>query len=113
MLFRLRPMPGTQGGAYRHAVLIRPDGERQELGPDAVELEVLRRDRIAGRRLPLAWRVALPTLGRELRIEALRPDQWMDVDFPYWEGAVRAEGKGPGNRGVGYMELTGYPPTAR
>ena len=113
MLFRLRPMPGTQGGAYRHAVLIHPDGERQELGPDAVELEVLRRDRIAGRRLPLAWRVALPTLGRELRIEALRPDQWMDVDFPYWEGAVRAEGKGPGNRGVGYMELTGYPPTAR
>ena len=113
MLFRLRPMPGTQGGAYRHGVLIRPNGDRQELEADAIEFEVVQRERVAGRELPLAWRVALPTLGRELRVEALRPDQWMDVDFPYWEGAVRVEGNGPGSRGMGYMELTGYPPTAR
>ena len=113
MLFRLRPMPGTQGGAYRHGVLIRPTGDRQDREADAIEFEVVQRERVAGRELPLAWRVALPTLGRELRIEALRPDQWMDVDFPYWEGAVRVEGNGPGSRGMGYMELTGYPPTAR
>ena len=37
----------------------------------------------------------------------------MDVDFPYWEGAVTAVGDDPGERGVGYMELTGYPETRR
>jgi len=31
------------------------------------------------------------------------------VDFPYWEGTVTVSGSGPGNRGKGYMELTGYP----
>jgi predicted secreted hydrolase len=32
----------------------------------------------------------------------------MDVDFPYWEGAVNISGNGPDNSGRGYMELTGY-----
>jgi predicted secreted hydrolase len=66
--------------------------------------------RIAGRSLPLAWRIDLPAIGRRFDIRALHEDQWMAVDFPYWEGAVTVSGDGPENSGVGYMELTGYPP---
>jgi predicted secreted hydrolase len=42
-------------------------------------------------------------------IEALRPDQWMNVDFACWEGAVRVRGLGAENSSVGYLELTCYP----
>ena len=63
---------------------------------------------MAGRLLPTAWRVDLPEIGRRFQVEALREDQWMDVDFPYWEGAVRISGEGPQNSGRGYVELTGY-----
>ena len=109
MLFQLRPRPGTPGSAYRHAVLIGPDGGKRDIGPGQLELEAGGYQQVGGRRLPLAWEIRLPSLDRELTVEALRPDQWMDVDFPYWEGAVTASGDGPGERGVGYMELTGYP----
>ena len=47
-------------------------------------------------------------MGRSFEVEALHPEQWMDVDFAYWEGVVKASGEEPGNRGVGYLELTGY-----
>jgi predicted secreted hydrolase len=113
MLFQLRPQPGAPDGAYRHAVLIGPDGNKREIGPDELELEAGGYQQVAGRRLPLTWNIRLPSLGRELSVAALYPDQWMDVDFPYWEGAVTADGDHPGERGVGYMELTGYPETHR
>ena len=75
-----------------------------------VELEVLEQGEVAGRRIPLHWRLALPQIRRELSVEALLAEQWMEVDFPYWEGAVRVSGDGPANNGVGYLEMTGYPP---
>ena len=55
----------------------------------------------------------LPDHEPEIRARLATLEQWMDVDFPYWEGAVTASGSGPGERGVGYMELTGYPETDR
>lgn len=45
----------------------------------------------------------------QMDIEALRPDQWMNVDFACWEGAVRVRGLGAENSSVGYLELTCYP----
>lgn len=111
MLFQLRPRPGAAGGAYRHAVLVGPDGNKQEIGSDDLKLEAGGYRQVAGRSLPLTWRVALPD--RELLVEALHPQQWMDVDFPYWEGAVTVRSDRPGSSGVGYMELTGYPVTGR
>ena len=109
MLFRLRPVSGKTAGAYRHGVLIAADGQTLTLDPDRITLGPVTESRVAGRLLPTAWRIDLPQIGRSLRVEALREDQWMDVDFPYWEGAVRVRGDGPGNNGRGYVELTGYP----
>ena len=107
MLFRLRSSDGA--GDYRHAVLLGADGSRLALEPMRIHLEVLQETAIAGRSLPLHWRIDLPEIGRSLAVEALHPAQWLDVDFPYWEGVVRVRGADPRNRGEGYLELTGYP----
>jgi len=64
---------------------------------------------VAGRDLPLHWRVSLPQINRQFEIRATIENQWMAVDFPYWEGTVTVSGDGSANRGKGYMELTGYP----
>ena len=108
MLFRLRPKPTELSGEYLHGVLISPDGESNPLEPSRIKLQVLENYRVAGRLLPLRWRIELPQFDRTLEIEALHTEQWMDLDFPYWEGAVTVSGEGAGNRGRGYMELTGY-----
>jgi predicted secreted hydrolase len=86
-----------------------PDGSTIQLDPQQMQLTVLQQAVVAGRSLPMRWRIDLPQVGRQLDIEALHPGQWMDVDFPYWEGVIKIRGKGPENRGRGYMELTGYP----
>ena len=110
MLFSLRGAPhdGQAGGAYRHGVLISAAGGKQLLDPDLIQLQVLQREHVSGRLLPLAWRIELPEIGRSIRVAALHPNQWMDVDFPYWEGVVTVSGDNAGNRGIGYVELTGY-----
>ncbi|MGD8578282.1 MAG: lipocalin family protein, partial [Lysobacterales bacterium] len=108
MLFQMRQ--ASAGSRYRHAALISPGGRKTDFGPEQVRMEVVRTERVAGRTLPLGWRVVLPGAGRVLRIDALHAGQWLDVDFPYWEGVVTVAGEGPENRGVGYMELTGYAP---
>jgi predicted secreted hydrolase len=113
MLFQLREQ-GKENAAdnFLHAGLIAADGNVTTLDPQQIDLKALRKTRVAGRDLPLNWRIDLPEIGRQFEIEPLHPDQWVDVDFPYWEGVISINGVGPENRGKGYMELTGYPATA-
>lgn len=108
MLFRVRAT-ARERPDYRYGVLIAADGRYRPLSPDRIDFEVLDTRRVAGRDLPLHWRIHLPEIGRTLEIEALHANQWMDVDFGYWEGVVLAHGDGPGSTGRGYLELTGYP----
>jgi predicted secreted hydrolase len=107
MLFQVRGKPGVEN--YLQGNLMAPDGSATPLDPGRIELEVVQTSRVAGRDLPLHWRVSLPQIGRQFDIRATIEDQWMMVDFPYWEGTVTVNGSGPENRGKGYMELTGYP----
>ena len=110
MLFQVRGKPGQKGAAnYLHGNLMAPDGSSTPLDPDRIQLVPVQTTRVAGRNLPLHWRISLPQIDRQFEIQATVQDQWMAVDFPYWEGAVTVSGSGPGNRGTGYMELTGYP----
>ncbi len=114
MLFQLRQKPGLQTGRqgaanYLQGNLMAPDGSTTPLDPARIQLVPVQTTRVAGRDLPLHWRVSLPQVDRHFEIQATIEDQWMAVDFPYWEGSVTINGSGPGNRGKGYMELTGYP----
>jgi predicted secreted hydrolase len=109
MLFQVRQQPGNEGKNFLQGKLMGADGSFTDLDPDLIELVPIERTRVAGRNLPLHWRVSLPQINREFEITTPIADQWMDVDFPYWEGVVVVSGNGPGNNGEGYMELTGYP----
>ncbi len=110
VLFQLRQQSAeNQDDNYLHGSLIETNGSKMALDPDQIQLKILKETVVMGRNLPMQWQVDLPQIGRKIRIQALHPDQWMDVDFPYWEGVIIASGNGPESRGRGYMELTGYP----
>ena len=60
---------------------------------------------VAGRRLPVGWRVAVPGHGIAVDIEPLNAQSWMGTAYAYWEGPIRFAGS---HAGGGYLELTGY-----
>jgi predicted secreted hydrolase len=110
MLYRLRPVEGAKASALvQFGALISPNGDKVNLDGSRIVFEPLEFEPVAGRDLPLRWRIVLPEINREFEVRALIPDQWMEVDFAYWEGVVVVDGKDAGSRGRGYLELTGYP----
>ncbi len=111
MLFRLRKkQDSASNGDFQHGVLISPAGVTTRLDSRQIEFEVLEYMRLHDRRLPARWRIKLPEIGREMLITPLLEDQWMDVDFAYWEGAIEVSGSNAETSGRGYLEMTGYPP---
>lgn len=114
MVFQLRQ---DSGDNWLSGSLVDVDGRSQSLSSSDIQLKVLARRKInlpeAGAspaaqqvELPLRWEISLPRLGQRWEVEALRDNQWMGTQFPYWEGVVQVDG---GRMGMGYMELTGYP----
>lgn len=109
MVYRLRQ---TDGNHWLSGSWINANGQSQSLGPDDIKITELDRRWVkAGDKevkLPLQWKIELPNVGvgKQWEVEALYDQQWMDTQFPYWEGVVNIDG---GQAGVGYMELTGYP----
>ena len=103
MGFRLR----DEGGDFTSATWIAPDGTPAPLPEGALTAEPLETARVAGRDVPVRWRLALPARGLDVTVAAINPGAWMDLSVPYWEGPVRVEGS---HRGEGYLEMTGYAP---
>ncbi len=99
MAFQLRG-----GSTFTYASWIEPDGSLTPLWQEA-ELEPLRVAEVAGREVPVEWRLTLPSKDLDVVVEAVNDDSWQPTLFPYWEGPVRARGTHPG---VGYLEMTGY-----
>jgi predicted secreted hydrolase len=60
---------------------------------------------IEGRRLPVRWEVAIPSLSLAIECTPLNPKAWMGTSFSYWEGPIHFRGS---HTGVGYLEMTGY-----
>lgn len=102
MLFRLRD---KQADDYTSGTWISPDGSATALTPDDIIMTPLQTTRIAGRAMPIRWRLEVPGKGVEVETEALNADSWMDTSIPYWEGPVQVNGS---HNGVGYLEMTGY-----
>ncbi|MBM7069223.1 lipocalin-like domain-containing protein [Actibacterium sp. 188UL27-1] len=93
------------GAGYTSATWIAPDGKPTSYGDGALTLTPLETSEVAGRDVPTRWQVDLPDKGIAVTIDALNPQSWMGLSFPYWEGPVRIEGSHPGR---GYLEMTGY-----
>jgi predicted secreted hydrolase len=92
--------------------LVLPDGATQTLSVGEVTVRAAREwlSPVSGARYPLDWRVTIPTAQLDLRVEPWLDAQEMQLNFAYWEGAVKVTGSSGGVpvTGNGYVELTGY-----
>jgi predicted secreted hydrolase len=74
------------------------------IGKD-ITLEPLETARIAGRDVPVRWRVGIESRGVNIETRPLNPESWMATEPAYWEGPIRFTGT---HKGEGYLEMTGY-----
>lgn len=101
MVYRMR----DAGEGYTAATWIAADGTPEPQVPGAVKLTPVETATVAGRKLPISWRVELPGKALNLTTRVLNPRAWMATMVSYWEGPVSFEGS---HRGRGYVEMTGY-----
>lgn len=102
MLFRLRSSDGT---AFYSGTWIEADGRSRPIVRTDITLEPTGTAEVAGRQVPVEWRIQVPSRGIDLVAAALNPQSWMATTFAYWEGPIRFSGT---HDGVGYLEMTGY-----
>ena len=91
--------------AFTSGTWIGADGVAVPLEPGALQAEPLERFTVAGREVPVGWRLRLSERGLDVTLQALNPGAWMATSVPYWEGPVRVTGS---HTGRGYLEMTGY-----
>lgn len=114
MYFNVRSTSAPRS-PYADGALIAADGQKQALEPAAIQLEVLDTwESPRGGVYPSRWRMQVPGEAIDLYIEPFFENQELDLAIRYWEGAVRVTGSAGGQplSGTGYVELTGYDPTA-
>lgn len=96
-----------RGGAgdFASGTWIEADGTPHPLPPGALLADPVALAEVAGREVPVVWRLQLPERGLDVTLTALNPGAWMATSVPYWEGPIRIEGS---HSGRGYLEMTGY-----
>ncbi len=92
-------------GDFTSGTWIAADGTPSPLEPGALQAEPLELATVAGREVPVVWRLRLPERGMDVTLRALNPGAWMATSVPYWEGPVLVAGS---HAGRGYLEMTGY-----
>jgi predicted secreted hydrolase len=102
MLYRLRQKDGRDNlfGNW-----IEPAGRSSEIAAADNSITPTGFTEIGGRKVPTAWRIAIPARGLKIETTPLNPQSWMGTSVPYWEGPIRFAGS---HTGIGYLELTGY-----
>lgn len=101
MAFRLR----GDGGDYLSGTWIAPDGTPTPLAPGQIVLKPQGAAEVAGRDMPVHWRLEIADFGLAVDTAPLNPQSYMATVFPYWEGPIRFAGT---HSGRGYLEMTGY-----
>ncbi|UAW98734.1 iron ABC transporter permease [Halopseudomonas nanhaiensis] len=102
MLFRLR---SDSSAPFSSGTWIAADGSSESIEPGAIDMREIRWQRVAGRRVPVSWRLQISGRDLKLNVEALNPEAWMGTSIPYWEGPINFSGS---HEGTGYLEMTGY-----
>ena len=110
MIYRLRHDDGKH---WLSGNWIDTEGNSTLLQGNAIEMSPQRIGKIeTGKNqdseLPMEWYINLPGMNRSWHIRPLYDQQWMETNYPYWEGVVLVEDDQGSRTGVGYMELTGY-----
>lgn len=110
MLFELRHKDGSID-PFSSGTYIARDGRARHLRRSDFDLQPLEywTSPKTSARYPIQWRITIPSLTMTLECSAQVKDQELVSDEKetptYWEGAVSYSGS---QRGVGYLELTGY-----
>jgi predicted secreted hydrolase len=102
MLYRMREKNGNN---YISGTFISAAGGTRQLSAAEVAMTPKETVEIDGRRLPVQWDLAIPSLELAIHSVPLNPQAWMGTGFSYWEGPISFQGT---HHGVGYLELTGY-----
>ncbi|MCB1373634.1 MAG: iron ABC transporter permease [Rhodobacteraceae bacterium] len=102
MAYRFRK---TDGSASLAGTWIDAGGRPSPLGDAEIAITERARSTVAGRAIPTAWHVEIPSRGFAVDTEPLNPQSWMGTTFAYWEGPIRFGGS---HNGRGYLEMTGY-----
>jgi len=102
MLYRMRQ---TDGDNFVFGNWISPNGATRPFAGAEIIMTPKADIEVAGRKMPVEWQIAIPTLGFAIACSPLNPNSWMGTSFPYWEGPISFKGS---HNGVGYLELTGY-----
>src|SRR3954447_5072184 len=102
MLYRMRQ---TDGNNYTTGNWILPDGSTRQVPPEGISMTPNTLVEMEHRKLPVAWHIAIPSLGLSIESVPLNAKSWMGTSFRYWEGPISFRGS---HAGVGYLELTGY-----
>ncbi len=102
MGFQLREQDGHR---FTSGTWIDPDGTAHPIDHGAVRFAPLEHAQVAGREVPVRWRITWDDGGIDITTEPLNPQAWMDTSVPYWEGPLRFSGT---HTGRGYLEMTGY-----
>jgi predicted secreted hydrolase len=93
------------GGGFTSGTWIDADGTPHPLESGTLRAEPLERTTVAGREVPVVWRLILAERELDVTLQALNPAAWMATSVPYWEGPVQVTGS---HTGRGYLEMTGY-----
>ncbi len=111
MVYTLREADGSSD-PYSSGTLVAPDGSVQHLTREdfTLKVESTWRSPHSGAVYPASWQITAPSAGLTLQVDPFLADQELNLDFTYWEGAVRVQGEKDGSAlsGSGYVELTGY-----
>ena len=102
MVFRLRD--GTSRD-FCAGTWIGADGAQQALDRNDIALAPLSETHLAGRVLPVRWKLVVKSHGIEVETAPVNAASWMATSFPYWEGPIIFHGS---HEGKGYLEMTGY-----
>jgi predicted secreted hydrolase len=107
MYYQLR-RAGNEQDPHSRGSWVGADGGVQAILPQQIELRELAHWQAPdGRRYPVAWSLRWRPGGRHWRVEAVLDEQFMELSFRYWEGAVDVTEADSGQRvGQGYLEMT-------
>lgn len=91
---------------YITASVVDRNGHVETVSQDEIMFEILNYSVLkSGRRVPLTWKLQIPSLDIEVMINARKQDNWTEFVVPQWQGVVHATGS---HRATGYMQLSGY-----
>jgi len=93
----------ADGPSFSYASWITAEGD--VIPSNDLRITPLRWANVADRKVPVDWRLELPSKGVDITTRAVNDASWQSTLFPYWEGPIIATGT---HRARGYLEMTGY-----